>query len=179
MPIYEFDGNSAARPPDKAAVAQELGRLGLPGQAVEVTIEDGAVILAGTLPDPETHEKVLVAVASLPGVGRIDDRMTHAREASLLDNLGSFAHLPPGAAAADMAEEMVHEADPSRVHADPLGPAGSSLHAVRPGETLDSIAQRHYGDRDAMLRILDANRPMLQGAGALRPGMVLRVPRRR
>jgi nucleoid-associated protein YgaU len=179
MPTYEFPGHDKARPPGPAQIQSELQRLGLPaGQLHVEALEDGALRLSGAVPDPDAHERILVAIANMPGVARVEDRVRNTHGSSLLDSLGSFAHLPPGAAATEMAEDMVHEADPSRVHADPLGPAGSSLHTVQPGETLDSIAQRHYGDRDMMLRILDANRFILHGPGGLRPGMVLRVPRR-
>lgn len=178
MAVYEFPASGGGAMPGVEEVTAELRRLGLPDAGVTVETEGDAIRLHGKVPDPETHEKILLAVGNLPAVGRVDDRLTHARESSLLGGLAGFAHLPKGAAAADMAEEMVHDAGPEHTHADPLGPAGSSFHTVAEGETLDTIAQRHYGDRDAMLRILEANRPMLTGIGAVRPGMVLRVPAR-
>src|SRR5690606_36419867 len=117
------------------------------------------------------------ALGSLPGVARLDDRLRHLRESDLFGTLGSFARLPPGAASSDMAEEMVHDAAPGRGHNDDmLGPAGSALHVVRPGETLDDIARLHRGDAAGGLRILHANRPMLERVDGLKPGMVLRVP---
>jgi nucleoid-associated protein YgaU len=177
MAIYDFPAGGGSLPrPDQ--VIAELRRHGLPTANLRAEAVSEAIRLTGTVPDPEAHERVLVAVGNMPGVERVDDRLGHAHGASLFGAIGGFAHLPPGAAATDMDEDMVHEADPARVHADPLGPAGSSFHTVMEGETLDSIAQRHYGDRNAILRILEANRPMLSGAAALRPGLVLRVPRR-
>ncbi|GGG50736.1 hypothetical protein GCM10010964_42500 [Caldovatus sediminis] len=179
MPIYVFRSGSDDLPlPGAARIAATLAQLGLSPAEVRVEpVETGMLHLSGEVPDAETHEKLLVALASLPGVARLDDRLTERRAASLLDTLGAFARLPPGAAATDMAEEMLREAGPGRRHADAmLGPAGSALHVVRPGETLDDIARAHDGDATGALRILHANQPMLERADALRPGMVLRVP---
>ncbi|MBW8268453.1 LysM peptidoglycan-binding domain-containing protein [Caldovatus aquaticus] len=179
MPIYVFRSEGDDRPlPGAARIAAILARLGLsPAEVRAEPAETGTLRLSGEVPDAETHEKLLAALASLPGVARLDDRLTERRAPSLLDTFGAFARLPPGAAATDMAEEMVHEAAPGRRHADPiLGPAGSALHVVQPGETLDDIARLHHGDATAALRILSANRPMLERAEALAPGMVLRVP---
>jgi hypothetical protein len=179
MPIYVFRSGSDALPlPGAQRIAATLAPLGLAPAEVRVEpVETGMLRLSGEVPDAETHEKLLAALASLPGVARLDDRLTERRASSLLDTLGAFARLPPGAAATEMAEEMVHAAAPGRCHADPvLGPAGSALHVVQPGETLEHIARAHGGDATGALRILHANRPMLERADALRPGMVLRVP---
>jgi nucleoid-associated protein YgaU len=48
--------------------------------------------------------------------------------------------------------------------------------AVAAGDTLDSIAQRFYGDRSAAARILQANRERLRSPELLVPGMELRLP---
>jgi nucleoid-associated protein YgaU len=178
MAIYEFPMASGAALPSEAAVAAELTRLELPAAAVHAEARGDTLRLTGTVADPDVHERVLLAVGNMPGVGRVDDRLAHAREPPLLGTLGDFANLPPGAASADMAEEMVHDAGPERIHADMLGPAGSAFHVVREGETLDDIARLHHGDAIGALRILHANRPMLQRAEDVTPGMVLRVPRR-
>jgi nucleoid-associated protein YgaU len=59
-----------------------------------------------------------------------------------------------------------------------FGPGGSILHVVQPGETLEAIAARHYGDTAAAGWVLESNAPVLPDAAALRPGMVLRLPPR-
>jgi nucleoid-associated protein YgaU len=178
MPFYEFPGEGEAAPPGAVEIEATLAQLGLAVAELRVEpVEAGMLRLSGTVPDAVTHEKLLAALASLPGVARLDDRLTERRASPLLDTLGAFARLPRGAAAAGMAEEVVHEAGPGgRLTDGMLGPAGSALHVVRPGETLDDIARMHYGDATGALRILQSNRPMLESADALRPGMVLRVP---
>ncbi len=176
MAIYEFPAEPGVPMPRAADVMRELARFDLPRSGIRVEPEGDMLRLGGTVEDPETHERVLLAIGNLPGVGRVDDRLTHLREAPLFGTLGAFADLPPGAASTEMAETMVHAAAPGRGHRDLLGPAGSAFHTVRPGESLDDIARLHHGDATAALRILHANRPMLTRADALKPGMVLRVP---
>lgn len=53
---------------------------------------------------------------------------------------------------------------------------GSCFHRVAPGDSLPRIAERCYGDPGCWQRILDANRPMLQGPDQLYPGLMLRIP---
>jgi hypothetical protein len=176
MAVYEFPAVPGAPMPAPAEVMREFARFGLPQTGIRVEPHRDMLRLSGTVEDPETHERLLLAIGNMPGVGRVDDRLTHLREAPLLGTLGAFADLPAGAASTEMAEAMVHEAAPGRSHADMLGPAGSAFHTVRPGESLDDIARLHHGDATAALRILHANRPMLTRADALQPGMVVRVP---
>jgi nucleoid-associated protein YgaU len=64
----------------------------------------------------------------------------------------------------------------------PTGPSGRVLrvaprtYVVQPGDTLNSIAEKLYGDgaREDLLR--DANRNLVQGAQELRAGTVLVIP---
>ncbi len=52
--------------------------------------------------------------------------------------------------------------------------AGRRIIVVRAGDTLSSLALRHYGDATAYGRILRANAGLV--ADRLRPGMVLLLP---
>jgi len=47
---------------------------------------------------------------------------------------------------------------------------------VAPGETLETLAQRFYGDRAMATRIWEANRNELRSPALLVPGMELRLP---
>lgn len=47
---------------------------------------------------------------------------------------------------------------------------------VRKGDTLERIAQRLFGNREAASKILDANRDVLKNADDLREGMSLKIP---
>ncbi len=181
MPIYEFPvrGDRETLPPPEAAqIKAVLAQLGLSEAEVQVEpLGKGGLHLTGIVLDGDMHEKLLVALGNLPNVAFVDDHLAQRRTSPLLDTLGAFARLPPGTVTTEMAEEMVHDAAPGRRHNDDmLGPAGSALHVVRPGETLDDIARAHHGDAIGALRILHANRPMLERADALKPGMVVRVP---
>jgi LysM repeat protein len=64
-------------------------------------------------------------------------------------------------------------ADPSQP--DSL-PPGSKQHVVQPGETLASIAQRHYNNRAMSGHIKDANFNQLGGKDVIKPGQTLIIP---
>jgi len=63
----------------------------------------------------------------------------------------------------------------NRQHTDALAP-GPRHHIVRPGDTLESISYRFYGQTGREDHIRDANRDILSGSGALEPGLRLVVP---
>jgi nucleoid-associated protein YgaU len=178
MPRYRFPVDaglaSAGTPPTAAAVLARLDALGLPHPGVEVQVAGDAVRLTGQVPDGATRERLVLAAGNLRGIGLVDDQLTTAETPGLLDTLGSFARLPPGSAGTAPAAEAVHEArtEPG----ERFGAGGSLFHTVAPGETLESIAERHYGDAAAARSILEANLPMLGEAQAVAPGIVLRLP---
>lgn len=183
MAIYEFPAHAGqptglpkdSRPaPSAGEIRTELQRLGLARDSLGIEAAGDTVLLTGKVPDAATHERVLIAVGNMPGVAAVDDRLTQDHYPSLLDALSSFAHLPPGTQSSEMAERMVHEARAGQKSV--LGPAGSVFYTVRPGDTLDEVARHWYGDGNAALRILDANRPVLGPGMTLRPGSVIRLP---
>ena len=180
MSTYRFPaeaGLALAGAPSAAAIGDRLAHLGLTQDGVTVTRHDDAATLEGSVPDDATRERVLLAVGNLQGIARVEDRLTVTRGGGLSAALGGFARLPAGSAAAPAAERAVHHARP-----DPgdtaFGPGGSILHVVQPGETLEAIAARHYGDTAAAGWVLESNAPVLIDAAALRPGVVLRLPPR-
>lgn len=180
MTVYHFPAEAGIRlaggPPTPQAIAGELDHMGLPHGSVRIRCQDDAVTLEGTVPDREAREQLVVAVGNLRGVGQVDDELTVEHRSGLLDTLGSFANLPAGSANTQAAEATVHHANPEIGEA--YGPGGSLLHIVQPGETLQAIAQRHYGDPHEARRILEANVHVLGDTGGLQPGLVLRVPPR-
>lgn len=52
----------------------------------------------------------------------------------------------------------------------------SKEYYVRPGDSLDNIAERLYQDRTMVDLLLESNRDQLTGPSDLRPGMTLRLP---
>ncbi len=50
------------------------------------------------------------------------------------------------------------------------------VHEVQSGDTLSSIAKKHYGDANAYQRIFTANQPMLKDPDEIYPGQVLIIP---
>jgi nucleoid-associated protein YgaU len=49
-------------------------------------------------------------------------------------------------------------------------------HTVREGETLFSLAEQYYGDRERCTDLLKANREVLEKPDELKPGTVLIIP---
>ncbi|MBV1800183.1 BON domain-containing protein [Siccirubricoccus sp. G192] len=180
MTTYHFPIEAGAAiagsPPNAHAITGMLDRFGLPAAGLRIGCSGSVATLEGSVPDDSTRERVVLAVGNLQGIEQVDDRLTVAKPTGLLDMLGSFARLPAGAASTEAAETAVHRATPEP--GTVFGPAGSLLHTVQPGETLADIASRHYGGPGETRRILEANAPILADAGALRPGMVLRLPPR-
>lgn len=50
------------------------------------------------------------------------------------------------------------------------------VHEVQSGDTLSSIARKHYGDANAYQTIFAANQPMLKDPDEIYPGQVLIIP---
>ena len=50
------------------------------------------------------------------------------------------------------------------------------VHEVQSGDTLSSIAKKHYGDANTYQRIFTANQPMLKDPDEIYPGQVLIIP---
>jgi hypothetical protein len=55
-------------------------------------------------------------------------------------------------------------------------PPGSRTHVVEPGETLGSIAQRYYKNKDRWRDIQDANFYSLEGTAKIKAGQTLIIP---
>ncbi len=163
--------------PTPEALENELKRLGLPTDGLSMRVEGDTVHLAGQVPDPETREKIVLAVGNVEGVGRVDDGGLEGGvpTGSLTSAVASMAHLPAGAAGTEAAETAVHAAAPQPVQ---QGPGGSTFYTVQKGDTLSAIAKRQYGDANAYMAIFEANRPMLDHPDRIYPGQVLRIPQR-
>lgn len=54
--------------------------------------------------------------------------------------------------------------------------ASSRTHAIRAGDTLESLAQRYYGSADRWRTIFEANAALLAADRTLKPGMELVIP---
>ena len=57
----------------------------------------------------------------------------------------------------------------------PVTPA-PRIHAVTEGDSLTRISVRYYGTGSRWQEIYEANREVLKGENALRPGQRLRIP---
>ena len=99
-----------------------------------------------------------------------------------LDQIASAARLINGSAAAP--NPQIAPARPY-ANATPISPVTSlpepvppvqRYHVVAEGESLTRISMRYYGTSVRWEEIYDANRDVLKGENALRPGQRLRIP---
>lgn len=166
--------------PTPEALEAELKRLGLSTQGLSMEVHGDTIRISGQAPDPETREKIVLAVGNVEGVGSVDDQMTGgggSSSGSLAGAVGSMANLPAGSAGTESAQGAVQSAA-AQQGGGASGPGGSAFYTVQKGDTLSAIAKRHYGDANAYPAIFEANRPMLEHPDRIYPGQVLRIPPR-
>lgn len=60
----------------------------------------------------------------------------------------------------------------------PSPAAEARTYAIRPGDTLSSIAEQYYGDAAEWRLIFEANRDRLTSPGSLQVGVTIRIPPR-
>jgi nucleoid-associated protein YgaU len=53
---------------------------------------------------------------------------------------------------------------------------GGRLHEVAPNDTLESLAERYYGDKARWIDLLEANRDQLRVPSDLKAGSTIRIP---
>ena len=66
------------------------------------------------------------------------------------------------------------------VKVDPNAPkqAEAQTYTVKAGDTLSKIAKEHLGDANAYMKIFDANKDQLSDPDKIKPGQVLKMPRK-
>lgn len=86
---------------------------------------------------------------------------------------------PPQAAPAAAPTVTSPAPEPPRPAAQPPAPpppAASVGYRVKPGDTLVSIARKHYGSSRGWERIYEANKGLLKSPTLVRPGIELKIP---
>lgn len=140
-------------------IRHELERLGLPSD-IRISVHGDCVKISGNVPDQASKEKIVLAIGNLRHVCRVDDQL-HPTHCTSSDLGQSRRAGQPGLQSAQHIAVMQQR---------------SKFHIVEDGETLAEIAAAYYDDEVHEAFLLEENRPMLTGADALFPGMVLRVP---
>ncbi len=70
-------GNAEA--PKAEDIKQEVGRLGLDTQGLDVAVDGDTVSLRGQAASQEQHEKIVLAAGNVHGVAKVDDQMSVAQ----------------------------------------------------------------------------------------------------
>ena len=87
MGLFDFFRRDAGKKlgtadaPKAEDIKQEVGRLGLDAQGVEVAVNGDTVSLKGQAPSQEQREKIVLAAGNIHGVAKVDDQLTVAQAA--------------------------------------------------------------------------------------------------
>jgi nucleoid-associated protein YgaU len=76
------EGSPAPETPPPAALEKEVKDLGLNVQDLKLEVEGDKVKVAGTVPDQETKEKLLLALGNVAGVAAVEDDVAAQSEAA-------------------------------------------------------------------------------------------------
>lgn len=81
--VLGFGGNAtqdeskpAPPPPAAEAIHKEMQALGLPADALNVSVEGDTVKVSGTAPDPATREKIILAAGNVAGIAKVEENLT-------------------------------------------------------------------------------------------------------
>jgi nucleoid-associated protein YgaU len=76
------EGSPAPETPPPAALEQEVKDLGLNVQDLKLEIEGDKVKVAGSVPDQEAKEKLLLALGNVAGVASVEENVTAVSQAA-------------------------------------------------------------------------------------------------
>lgn len=138
--------------PDSGDVVAKIKEHKLQVDGLSVSVQDDVATVAGTVPDQETKEKVVLVVGNVKGIARVND---------MLD-----LPAPPPTPEVDVVEAETPQPEPE----------AATFYTVVSGDTLGKIAKAHYGNAMKYPVIFEANKPMLEDPDRIYPGQVLRIP---
>ncbi|MCK4762727.1 MAG: peptidoglycan-binding protein LysM [Candidatus Aminicenantes bacterium] len=75
MGLFDFAKDAGKSIDTHLNMAQEVQKLGLDVEDLDVKFEDGTVKVGGAVKTQEDREKVILALGNVSGVGRVDDSL--------------------------------------------------------------------------------------------------------
>lgn len=93
-----------------------------------------------------------------------------------LDQIASAARIISGASGSNYTPPATVRTSLPPVETAPVAAAAARSHTVADGDSLTRISLRYYGTPNRWQDIYDANRDILRGENALRPGQRLKIP---
>ncbi len=130
----------------KEQIANEIGKLDIDGEQVNVQVSGGGAVLSGTAPTQEALEKMVLCAGNQHGIEQVDCQL------------------------------QVDAPVPATETTAAPATGESSFYTVKSGDTLGKIAQEHYGSAGKYMAIFEANQPMLSDPNKIYPGQSLRIP---
>lgn len=121
------------------------------------------------------EEKYLAAMRENDALKRKIEILSRSRAVSEAGTAATANPVPATATPAPVPEPPHVETPPTPP--PPPKPDVPATHTVVPGDTLSSISKKYYGTTARVNDIFKANRVTMSSPNALKPGMVLKLPR--
>lgn len=113
MGLFDFFRRDAGRKlgaadaPKAEDITQELSRLGLDAQGVEVAVDGETVSLKGQASSQEQREKIVLAAGNVHGVSKVDDQLVIAQPTPP----SQFYTVAAGDTLSKIAKQFYHDAN--------------------------------------------------------------------
>jgi len=144
-----------------AGPSQILRENGLDPAGLKFTFgADGSVTVKGAIKQESERQKIISVLEGMEGVGNVIDQMAVAAPAP---KTGPESGVAP---ASGQTEQPA--AGPAR--------GGNTTYTVQSGDTLWSIAKKHYGEGSKYMEIFEANKGLLKDPDHIYPGQELVIP---
>jgi len=127
---------------------------------------DGTITVQGTICQESERKKITELLQAMEGIDKVKDRMTVAAVAT-----GEGPESRPQAEPRSKPQQPQPET--------PAGePGGGDVvtYTVQSGDTLWSIAKKHYGEGSKYMEIFEANKGLLKDPDHIYPGQELKIP---
>lgn len=113
MGLFDFFRRDAGKKlgtadtPKADDIKQEVGRLGLDVQGLDVAVNGDTVSLKGQAASQELREKIVLAAGNVHGVAKVDDQLTVAQPAAQ----SQFYTVASGDTLSKIAKQFYHDAN--------------------------------------------------------------------
>ncbi len=151
--------------PDAGKIKDQVEKLGLKVQNLDIRIDDGIATVTGLAANRAEASKIVMAIGNNEGITKVDNKM-RVPLSSITPKPAAPTATPASTPAPAATSEQDADADEEAV----------VFYPVEKGDTLSAIAKRLYGNPNLYPKIFEANRPMLSHPDKIYPGQVLRVP---
>ena len=138
---------------NKGAEIRKIIQQALGDQLTNLNVEydqKGTVRLSGTAKWFATKQKATLLAGNIKGVEKVDDNIV---------------------------VDKSHLAQSKATQADAADDEEAAFYTIEKGDTLSSIAKRHYQDANQWRKLFEANREVIGDPDKIYPGQTIRIPK--